>query len=1852
MTALCLACIPAGVPQTAKAEALSDGRPAVVTLIGRVKEALDTDLDSLPAFIREVETQAKTCADTASAAVLHSMAAEMYHSYYRQNRHAVDRRTLLDGFIPDDMREWTANLFTQKIKEELEASLQPAELLRNTPASLFYEAMEKGKDSPVLRPTLYDFLAHRALEIQPSETVYRDLLAFRRSQPDRKAALPVELDYLNYIHDPDSEEGLTAYEYALDSLLEAYAGHDYSVEIVCAKLDLLEEKRYRSDTPDSIRGIEYRLCKDVLARFPAYERIAPVRNRLASLEEKLIRVAGNRTVYPGKNIDIELQYANIRDVTVRIYRSRRKIEETLYFNRLAEDTSKLGALVKELSFPLELRNPYTVHDTMLSIPTENPGLYEYTVTSSGTPLRAANGFSVSRLATVWRVAPSGVEVWVADYLSGKPVNGATVDYYRGDRHNLRKTGTVKTDAFGLAAIPEKDLYACRVRMEGDEMSPLCICPFYARSGVKSETKVSLFTDRGLYRPGQTLFFKGIVYVRDTEHPHVVPDTPVEVILRDVNYKEVATQVFTTNSFGSFHGSFTLPVQTLTGRFTLSAGNRSVDIQVEEYKRPTFRIELPPVKEEVSFGDEVNLRGKVQTFSGVALTNGAVVYRILRRPFFYYGGPMQEEQVAEGVATTDRDGNFSFPFRPEKDGASASLSFRSYEIIIQVTDSKGETQEARTAFSVGDRSFFLSSNLYDRADKDTAIIRIAAHTLNGEAVRVRGNYSFSVLEDTETEGEYVEGRTLLEGTFTSGEPLDRGLLSRLPSGRIRLRLSAADSKGRTVNEQQDIIVYSLNDKRPPVFSHTWLLPHPAEYAPGEEASICFGTSDKEVYLLYELFANGQHVARRQVKLSNENLRFRIPFLHSYGDGAVASFTFIKEGKLHTQHTTLLCKRPSRALTVKPETFRDKLLPGSRESWKFRVSDADSLPVTAEVLAGMYDASLDRLRPFAWYFFPVASPYLHYARFTEGEGLLKVYDSDVAFGDRVEMPPFAFDRLNWQGALDFPARGSLYMTRNKILMSSAPVAQELGEYAIEEEEIAMYADNSRDCGTVETVQDAGVVPPPEIPSPALFPLRADFSETAFFFPSLQTDSEGNVAVHFTLPESNTTWKFRMLAHTADWKYGMLTREVITQKPLMTLPNLPRFIRRGDEVRISAQIMNLSEEETEGNVRLELFDPATDKLILPAMIQAFALPSGGAATLSWPVTLPDAAGLAGCRIIADSDIGSDGEQHLIPVLPDEILLTESTPFFLADGGEKQVTIAGAQDSATRRPHRMTLEFSNNPVWYAVQALPAIAEPGNDDALSWFAAYYSQTLAASIARSNPRIRKVIDQWEAQKETGGTLLSSLERNEELKHILPEETPWVLDAGTETGQKQRLPELFDPNRLPHRQETAMRELLRQQHEEGGWGWFKGFYPNRNITARILEGMTQLTRLKAVQYGTQEKAMQMKALAYLDKAIREDYDRLRKSDASLRDGLPTPLQLQSLYVRSAYGDIPETDATRNAVRYYTEQARKHWRKASLYEKGEIALLMHRNGDKKVAEDILNYLRKTATTSEEDGMYWANNRRGQNFSLAPTDVHCLLMTVFRTLGAENGETDHLKQWLLNRKRTQNWESTPATVNALYCLLDSGNDWLAETDGTAILWGDKTLHTSSGEAGTGYLRESVSGKDLTPALHTLTLRREGKSPAWGAVFYQYFEPVGNVSKQGGALSVEKKIFVETLHGTQRHIVPVGADRPLKIGDKVIVRLTIRADREMEYVSLKDMRAGCFEPAVSHSGMMTFDRLVCYHSPKDASENFFFDLLPAGTYVLEYAAYISRSGRYSGGIATLQCQYAPEFISHTEGNPVFVQK
>ena len=1840
----------------------------IKSIIARMNDRMEKDADAFPELINEIDSYVKQCNDSAAVAILHSMAAEMYDSYYQQHRYDINQRTDLQDFVPEDIREWTSNLFKEKIKSELNASLQPAFLLQHTSVGKYELFMNKGADMAELRPTLYDFLTHRAIDIQPDASWYEALLGFRRHDSNKKALLMAELDYLSFLHN-GKDNDRSVYKAALDSLYAVYGKDSFVAEIKIAELSLLESDNSfnRSDKAgrDSMQTKIYNFCKEAIKLYPKYNRMSVIQNKLSEMERaSLNATVASQNVYPGKNLTIALKYNNVNHVSVRIYKSQRT--PTMLWRNYDRTPKHYGELVKELSFNLKLKNSYIQNDTTLTVPMDKLGLYEFVVASDNENVSVEGGFSVSRLAALKRYSEGKWNILVTDFESGKPVSDATVIYYRNSSRNgsPEKAGEVKSDRFGLAFLPEKSKADCVRPVLKDDTAAIASPVYYYHDYIQTQNEeqvsLSLFTDRNIYRPNQTVYFKGIAYVRSTDNPHVVPNHTFDVTFRDANRKEVAKKTLKTNKFGSFNGEFTIPQKALNGEFTILSENASTTIRVEEYRRPSFKVDVTPLKDELTFGKVVIIKGNAQTFSSVPLQSGSVSWRINKRPFrfFYNYEYPQDTQVANGVTQIDNKGQFSITFVPEKDSDYEQLlkiydnGCQGYDLNVSVTDSKGETQETSYSFNVGDAGIMLVLNPKDKEmDRDSASVEILAYTMNSKKIAAEGTYIVYSLSDLPLKKDlygdetYQVGAKKLSGRFTTEKPITAYSFRDLPSGRYRFEAKVSDKNGKDVTSHCDFILYSKDDKRPPVFTHARVINLHTQCLPGENATFIFGTSDENVYVLYEIFSStGKCVLRMTTSLSVENRTFTIPFKESDGDGVTVSLTFVKDGKMYNKQVEITRRLPDKKLSICTETFRDHLLPGNKESWKFHLTDADGKTVSAELLASMYDASLDRLRFFQWAFNPTRPIYLYSPTFEEGSSFGSISDDDAANIKTSPVTNYSYSEINWLNVLLGGNRfGFQRMYASKGLMAAPEMALMAETKAVDmsENTIALKSANNERSSDDLFYSTEQLVPQQK--------LRVNFAETAFFYPVLTTDEQGNAAFSFTVPESNTTWKLQLMAQTEDLKYGYLSKEVITSKSLMVVPNLPRFFREGDEVSVSTQIINQLKETINGKVRLELFNPDDNRLInsLSEDPVPFVLKGDSTTTAIWQFKVPAInCGLVGCRIIAESNQGSDGEQHLIPVLSSQIMVTESKPFFLFDTDQTQIDL-----QKKGNPYRITLEMTANPIWYAVQALPTVSQPDNDNVISWFNAYYTNTLASYIASANPRIQQMISQWKAKGGTASTLYSNLQKNEELKTILLQETPWVLEAENETEQKQRLELLFDMNRATQMRDAALQQLIQQQTSDGGWAWFKGMFASREITSYILGGMSQLEKLGAVKYTEDERMMQKRAVEFLDKRIQEDFKDLKKYDSSWQKAILTGDQLNYLFVRSSYRDIPEPTSAREAIRFYTESARRNWNKFSYYGRGEIALLLHRNGNEQIVKDIMAWLRKTATISSEKGMYWANNRREGYSFVSPISTHCLLMEVFHEISPVLTETNQLKQWLLIQKRTQNWETAPSTVNAIYALLLTGSDWLKVNNECIAQWGDRTFSSNEGETGTGYLKVAVQGESISSTGNVITIHKKQSTPVWGAVYEQYFTDLSLVEKKKGVLNVEKKLFIETNNGSERQLQAVSPSQSLKVGDKIVVRLTVRTDREMNYVFLKDLHAGFFEANNQVSRTVYRDRVWYYESPTDVSENFFFDRLPQGTYVLEYSGYISRKGQFTSGISTIQCLYAPEYVSHTEGGTVVVR-
>ena len=1879
---------------------------------GKYDLAIDAENDTM--LFHNLKEMLQATDDAVEQAVINSMLAELYLQYYNKERWTINQRTQLTDFVPADMKEWTKNNFYDKVVMHANASLTAQTELEQTEVKDYAAVVNLKEDSRKFYPSMFDFLARRALDIlkeidsdeelsrsltkvdiekkalfAPADefvqlaieaeatnynlqvfVVYQKLFASLQRRGLDKSVVLVELDKMNYLQRLDAAYKLYAFD-ALQQLLDEWKDNAFSVEIVNELIPFYESYEmggFRSKQEGMRNHTKtkelYNLLQETIAAFPNYERINLLKNKLESITNPLFVVEGEKSFTLSDEKQFSVDYRNIKQLKVKLYRvsSPLWIESGYYSRNQFKNEKK--TFVKEIAVALKNDEPYIFYEDSFVVSINDPGAYklEFEADVELDPNASSDFyFSVSDLASFARsTSDTKLEIFVVNRTTGKPEANAKVNIYqRPNRARDTKPVLLKTipvNSSGLAVFEGdtkgSSLYYHAV-VGNDNGLPLTGIPYnyYQRAEPdkdKTIETISVFTDRSLYRPGQIVHFKAIVATTQNKQHKATANKSIEFTLLDANHQEVSKQTLTTNEFGSVGGEFVLPQGLLTGRFSIKAVDSYTYFQVEEYKRPTFEVTFDKIEKTYKFGEEVTLQGKAESFSGIQLQGVEVNYSITRRNAWWWRwGGGSAEHFDDGTVTTNDKGEFEIQFTPQltdaDDGENAIYSFI---VEASVTDLNGETQVATYSITVGTISMVLSIDMPDKMEKDSpSEIKIEAKNLDGNDITAKGTYKLFALDDNDSIQQQVS-----EGTFETGVQSElKDELKSSPSGKYRIKLSAEDDRGNTVTAEKDVIVFSYSDKRPPITTNDWLVIKNAIFSKNTPAEVILGVSDSGVNVLYELWqSNNKLIERKWIQLNSENRLFTIPYKEEYADDATLILTYVKDDKFYTHNIGFFEEKEKTDLNIKLDVFRDKIIPGGKEEWRISVTDAKQQPALAEVLASMYDYSLNSIYPTTnWMLrLPNSSRFVGAPRLSRDASFGKNAIRGYQLVSHLRYKNFEFDAFNW---FDFS-----FLHRIMVRSATQSKQMQTGSVEVVESSLELTEDNAL---SENVVVGFGVPSPPSPEAPDVeesqgAQIRKNFDETAFFYPQLRTNEKGETVIAFTVPESNTRWHFRVLAH--DKEMNSATKEAfsVSQKKLMVTPNMPRFLREGDTTSISTKISNLSDEELDASVSITFFNPMTDEVITTIDVtdrtQQVTLEKEGSSSVAWSFVVPDDSDVMGVRIVAQSNLFSDGEQHALAILPNRMLVTESMRMDVNGNESKQFTLDNMinQSSSTLQNYRLTLEFATNPAWYAVQALPVLSAPDNDNSVNWFAAYYANTLGLHIGNHYPKVKAMVDAWQKQGGDAETLLSNLEKNQELKSVLLEETPWVLEAKSEAEQKQKLSLLFNLNRSNMLTKNAIEKLKELQDNSGGWTWFKGFRPNVSITQYILYGFHQLHQLEATTFTNQVRAMQAKAISYIDTEALRWFNLWKKNTKDWQKAKSiSTYQLEYLYVRSMYSQYPLSDEVKEMDEVYSSIIERNWTDFNLYQRSLIAILMQKQGKQQIVEAILESYREHATVNEEMGMYWANNRASVFMSQSAVSVHTFIMEAFRMGGARDSEMDNMKRWLLKQKQTQLWESTHATMDAVYALLSTGSDWFAGGGETAIAVGDEFIEPEIGELGTGYFKQSWSKTEIEPAMGNVAIEQRGNTPAWGALYWQYFEQLDKIEGTTTSLDVKKELYKRLTGASGNQLVQITEQNPLSVGDRVVVRLTVRADRDFEFVHLKDMRAAAFEPVNLLSGVNWQDGVLYYETSKDASTNYYFDLLPRGTYVLEYEVYVNRAGSYSNGITTIQSMYAPEFVSHTQG-------
>ena len=1767
----------------------------------------------------------------------------------------------------------------------LQASLKDKDRLLLIPVEKLRPMVRVGEASKrYFRDNLYNLLARRAIQIMQQ---YRWQAAAKANQTNSLPADMTDMDqFVTYQFVPVSDCDLTAaVMQTYQSLLKAYDTETEREGWLLTGIDALnylyrnfsgnfsndvcqQELRKWIHTYPAVKTVpeaylalaqflqyqnnqveRLRIVREGIAGYPRYEGI----NQLKNIEKEILNASLSleiATAYPGEQQSVKVNYKNLTGITLQLYKVNLPVTSAVLQNRTTHFESKYARLQREEHFSLKPTTDYLNVDTTLTIQAPQAGIYFLKAVPDGKKgVSDGTLMNVTALKTIYRPLPDGtLELVVVDAVSGQPVSEAEVTIYTEKGGGYSPQQTYQADKQGTLKLDflNSNKYWYNAHTAADNAMPILNLwknDYYYKESKRKEV-LQLFTDRSIYRPGQTVYVSGLAYEMEKDSTRVLADKKYTVSLYDANNNETGKVEVRTNGFGSFSGQFVLPSPCLTGYFSLRAADTSVSFKVEEYKRPTFDVTFEPVKVEYQVGDSIEVVGMAKTFAGAPVQNARVHYNISRSYAWVWRFMGRGSARWEGEAMTDADGKFSVPvhFEIDSDRRESPLWYYTYNIQADVTDGAGETQQANLSLPLGSTSMVLNmDNLPDNLVKEKKLeIKLTAMNLSGEPVDTPVTYQVVEMEE-QKDGQEKEGRKVLTGTVEANKSFVPEAIYALPSGNYRLKLSAKDTQGRECTASKNFLLFSLNDKRPPFVITDWFYQDGLEFDAASPATVYIGSSEKNVYLLYDVFAGNKRLESKRIELSDSVVSFRFPYKKEYGDGILVSMAFVKDGRLYSHNARIMKPAPEKKLQLKWTTFRDKLRPGQQEEWKLTVLYPDGSPAEAEMLATMYDASLDKIYSAHKLDFGVDFHYVVPLTYWNTSYMRNAYLYVDFPLKRLRAVPLEYSELiipstgrmeamvvGYGGSPRATLAGALKI-RGRSAANAVMNQEAVTDMVLQEEMVETSAQEKVEMGSSEELAETGDIQ-----------IRENFAETAFFYPQLRTNEKGEVSISFVLPESLTRWKFMGLAHTRNVDYGKIEATATASKEFMLQPNMPRFVRVGDKANIAASLMNLSDKGVKGTVRMELFNPETEKVFY-SQKQKFDVKGGETGHVNFTFEVSDKYAVMACRMVADGDTFSDGEQRYIPVLTDKQWVTETVPLNVNGEGAHTFSLENLfnKHSKTASEQRLTVEFTAHPAWYAVQALPVVAHPQNEDALSWATAYYAHSLAAYIVKENPRIKQVFDSWKAQGGTKETFMSNLQKNQELKNILLAETPWLAEATNEAEQKQRIATLFDLNTMNSQLAVSVEKLGELQNADGAWSWYKGMQGSRYVTTQVMEMLVRLNALTHQDADSRMQPMIQKGFEYLGKQAAEEYKSMKEAEKKGAVGIrPSEQVLRYLYICALDGKAPVDEKVN---RYFIDKLSGEGKELTIYEKALGAIILQQAGKVAEAKLFMQSLMEYSVVTDEMGRYFDTPKARYSWFSYKIPTEVAAMEAIQRITKDTKAIDEMKRWLLKQKQTQTWETPIATADAVYALMATGaSDLLTNTGGVEITLGKEVIRTPADDA-IGYIKKTVSGDVMN--IKKVRVDKEGTGMGWGAVYAQYLESMDQIGEQGNGLSVSRQLY----KGDEA----LNESVPLKVGDKITVRLTVKADRDMDFVQIKDDRAACMEPLQAVSGFRWGNGLGYYQATKDASTQFFIDQMRKGTYVIEYQVYVNRTGEYQAGIATVQSAYAPEFGGHTGGYRVMVE-
>ncbi len=1800
------------------------------------------------------------------------LVSDFIAEYYESNRWRINRRTNVENLDLSSIETWSKLDFKKYLSQKYayfykhkgqlkKIPLEPhKKVFSNTENLDYYSNLNDYFSIQYIAFLQHDdlFTTDEQKANQPLiRSIYKNLIT--ESQGNKKVYFQLQLLEFNNPKDK------------LVQLEKLYSSQkcDYQVNIAVKIAVILKRKK------QYVKALNW--LSKAQKRYPKSPFLPNLKSLENQIEQSTLKLNFENEIQANKPIHLVAETKNVDDFSVEIFKINndfKEIEKVVDYYNIKNNFKKIKKqFITKQKFHIQHPKDYKEYATALALQKLKSGVYVLKIKAKNVQRVDYQTVFVSEYRIIDNVSNSQQSQFqLVSRENGQVQPNRTLKVYNIDNEKQSSITTNKKGQFILKGKNYDEFYL--LDTQNGDLHQLEIDYRRDRKANKQQKKTQIFLDRAIYRPSQKVYFKVIVTEKENGIKKVVKGEKQSVVLYDTNNKEVSSQTFTTNKFGSYSGHFLLPKGKLNGRFRLKIKKNRVSksFKVEEYKRPKFEVNFEPINTEYQFGKTIQLKGKAMSYSGIPLTNVKVNYEIKKRDIswrycYYYPRNYNENSIL-GTAKTNEKGEFIIPLKLEKEKGKNGIQVMNYRIEASVTDMTGETQTAEKEMKVANVSHYItaqnkkafftnekvevevSTKNYNDQNLHQPYQITLKHLDEGKSV-IRPNFKNDIQDfpimskkefknlfphDIYLQNKKEDGKVILQGRR-------KGKLNigKLKAGKYELEIFNIEGKD-TIKTKTNFSVW--NPKKLMKTQKTFLeiLPEKNEYKRNEKAKVYLYSAIPNAQVEVSLQDGFGWIKNQKIRLKNGRglVNFQMP-KNKAVKSILVQVRLVAFNAIKNQKINIDVEEQNEDLKIELLSFRDKIEPNSQEKWRIKVIGKKAEQVNGEILANMYDQSLDTFvkNKYRWRNFKKNTyfnyfknyKYLNNMYLQQGFPYTQYYD--------IETPYFSWLNLKFMTEFKVP----LYKLYGKPHTSVAKqVTMKRNETETDKANAGtIYGYRSPSNMRYKSIE--GVVIKDKKAKIGDIKIRENLNETAFFYPHLYTDKNGELNLEFTSPEALTKWKLMLLAHNQEARSGYLEKEIVTQKQFSITPNYPRFVREGDVLHFKTKISSLIDENLNGKVFLQIIDPITNEDISDEFNlnqeQIFSLAQNGNTLVEWTIKIPENRSLMALKVVAKAGNFSDGEQKALPILPNRILIKESQPIFVKGGQTKNMSLPNFKNDELLS---MSLELSTNPIWEVIFALPSLKKDDNSSADVVFNKWFADVLASKIMKDNPKIETVFKQYQNK----GLLKSNLEKNQELKQVLLEETPWVLQSKNETEQMEKISRLFDINTMKNEIKTDWRELVELQNTDGGFSWHKGYRSSYTTSLYILKNLGKLNLwLKGKSFHYQEdgsEKMVKQLVRYVDREMLKYWEK----DKNVLSNLTLNYLDARRYWDKQYPLNKETEKIKNQLIKASKKA--HITDFTFFGLHRMALLMNHYGEEKVANKLLTYLKETATTTNNQGTYWKQNLNNWGWYSSKISNQAGAIEAFQALQNQDVSfIEEMKIWLVTQKEANAWGASKNTAEVIFTMLNSGKSW-TDKHSVKIEWGNDEIKENT----LGYVKKSIVLSEIKPEHGSLRIENNSVGVVQGGLYWETLQDINGVSSSENYISVTKQLYKKVKTENGEELRAITSETPLKIGDRVVVRMILNTDRAMQFVHIKEMRASGFEPLSTYSGYQWKGGLGFYQNIKDTSNQYFIQYLPKGKYVFEQEYICNIEGEFSNGITTVQNYYAPQMSSHTKGEKVKIEK